>query len=201
MKIKQFYPYSPRKADFKQLSYSFVARESLLEELIAAIREQADAEALQHWMILGMRGMGKSHLIALVYQTVKNSVDLNQRWIPLLMHEEEQSVFSLHTLFIRFLTQLAEEIADTDKKESEAIFNFLDMQRNGNKTQEEILESVVAFLKDFVKQTSKRLLVLMENSDDIFSRSISKKNDIKKIPEHSSARQIHAVNRNLSHIF
>ena len=180
MQIKQFYPYSPRKADFEQLSYSFVARESLLEELIAAIREQADAEALQHWMILGMRGMGKSHLIALVYQTVKNSVDLNQRWIPLLMHEEEQSVFSLHTLFIRFLTQLGEEIAHTDKKKSEAIFDFLDMQRNGNKTQEEILESVVAFLKDFVRESSKRLLVLMENSDDIFSRYISKKNDIKK---------------------
>ena len=180
MQIKQFYPYSPRKADFEQLSYSFVARESLLEELIAAIREQADAEALQHWMILGMRGMGKSHLIALIYQTVKNSVDLNQRWIPLLMHEEEQSVFSLHTLFIRFLTQLAEEIAHTDKKKSEAIFDFLDMQRNGNKTQEEILESVVAFLKDFVRETSKRLLVFMENSDDIFSRYISKKNDIKK---------------------
>jgi len=124
--------------------------------------------------------MGKSHIIALIYQTVKNSVDLNQRWIPLLMHEEEQSVFSLHTLFIRFLTQLAEEIAHTDKKNSEAIFNFLDMQRNGNKTQEEILESVVAFLKDFVRETGKRLLVFMENSDDIFSRSISKKNDIKK---------------------
>ena len=180
MQIKQFYPYSPRKADFEQLSYSFVAREALLEELITAIREQADAEALQHWMILGMRGMGKSHLIALVYQTVKNSVDLNERWIPLLMHEEEQSVFSLHTLFIRFLTQLGEEIAHTDKKNSEAIFDFLDMQRNGNKTQEEILESVVAFLKDFVRESSKRLLVLMENSDDIFSRYISKKNDIKK---------------------
>jgi Flp pilus assembly protein TadD/Cdc6-like AAA superfamily ATPase len=180
MQIKQFYPYSPRKADFEQLSYSFVAREALLEELIAAIREQADAEALQHWMILGMRGMGKSHLIALVYQTVKNSVDLNERWIPLLMHEEEQSVFSLHTLFIRFLTQLGEEIAHTDQKKSEAIFDFLDMQRNGNKTQEEILESVVAFLKDFVRESSKRLLVLMENSDDIFSRYISKKNDIKK---------------------
>ena len=180
MEIRQFYPYSPRKANFEQLSYSFVASESLLEELITTIREQADAEALQHWMILGMRGMGKSHLIALVYQTVKKTADLNQRWIPLLMHEEEQSVFSLHTLFIRFLTQLAEEIAHTDKKKSEAIFDFLDMQRNGNKTQEEILESVVAFLKDFVRQTSKRLLVLMENSDDIFSRSISKKNDIKK---------------------
>ena len=180
MQIKQFYPYSPRKADFEQLSYSFVAREPLLEELITAIQEQADAEALQHWMILGMRGMGKSHLIALVYQTVKNNVNLNQRWIPLLMHEEEQSVFSLHTLFIRFLTQLAEEIARRDKKQSEAIFNFLDTQRNGNKTQEDILESAIAFLKDFVRETGKRLLVFMENSDDIFSRSISKKNDIKK---------------------
>ena len=180
MEIKQFYPYSPRKANLEQLSYSFVARESLLEELITTIRKQADAEALQHWMILGMRGMGKSHLIALVYQTVKNSADLNRRWIPLLMHEEEQSVFSLHTLFIRFLTQLAEEIANTDKKKSEAIFDFLNIQRNENKTQEEILESVVAFLKDFVRETGKRLLVLMENSDDIFNRSISKKNDIKK---------------------
>ncbi len=180
MKIKQFYPYSPRKAEFEQLSYSFVARESLLEELIDSVREQADADALQHWMILGMRGMGKSHLISLVYQTVKNNTDLNQHWVPLLMHEEEQSVFSLHTLFIRFLIQLGEELADTDQKKSESISDFLETQRNGNKTQEEILESVVAFLKDFVNETNKRLLVFMENSDDILSRYVSKKNDIKK---------------------
>ncbi|RJP42541.1 MAG: tetratricopeptide repeat protein, partial [Desulfobacteraceae bacterium] len=180
MQIKQFYPYSPRKADFKQLSRSFVARESLLEELIDSIREQAAAEAIQHWMILGMRGMGKSHLIALLFQMIKNTADLNKDWIPLLMHEEEQSVFSLHTLFIRFLTQLGEEIVDTDKNKSRAISDFIDLQRDDNKKQEEILESVVAFLKDFVRETGKRLLVLMENSDDIFSRYISKKNDIKQ---------------------
>ena len=180
MQIKQFYPYSPRKADFEQLSYAFVARESLLEELVNSIRDQADAEAIQHWMILCMRGMGKSHLIALLYHTVKNNADLDRRWVPLLMHEEEQSVFSLHTLFIRFLMQLGEEITDSDKKKSQAIFNFLDSQRDENKKQGDILESVVAFLKDFVRETGKRVLVFMENSDDIFSRYISKKNDIKQ---------------------
>ncbi|MFZ2632785.1 MAG: tetratricopeptide repeat protein [Desulfosalsimonadaceae bacterium] len=180
MQIKQFYPYSPRKADFEQLSYAFVARESLLEELVNSIREQVDAEAIQHWMILGMRGMGKSHLIALLYHTVKNNADLNRRWVPILMHEEEQSVFSLHTLFIRFLMQLGEEIADSDKEKSRAIFDFLDSQRNENKKQGDILESVVAFLRDYVRETGKKLLVFMENSDDIFNRYISKKNDIKQ---------------------
>ena len=181
MEIKQFYPYSPRKADFEQLSYAFVARKPLLDELIDTIKEQADAEALQHWMILGMRGMGKSHLIALLYQTVRNNAELSQHWVPLLMHEEEQSVFSLHTLFIRFLIKLGDELKGAYKKQSDSIFDFLEKLRNEGKKQEDILESVVAFLKDFVKQTDKKLLVLMENSDDIFSRYISNKNDLKKL--------------------
>jgi formylglycine-generating enzyme required for sulfatase activity len=180
MEIKQFYPYSPRKAAFEQLSNSFVARDFLLEELISSIRGQADSEAIQHWMIIGARGMGKSHLVSLAYQTVENNVDLNQVWIPLLMHEEELSVFSLPTLFIRFLTKMGEETARTDKKRSKAIYDFLDELRTEDKQPGEILESVEAYIKDFVKETGKKLLVFMENSDDIFSRYISKKNDIKK---------------------
>ncbi|MCP4681804.1 MAG: tetratricopeptide repeat protein [Desulfobacterales bacterium] len=178
--MHSFYPYSPRKASLEELTQSFVAREVLLEELLSSIREQADAESLQHWMILGTRGMGKSHIITMIYHTVKNDAGLKCRWMPILMHEEEQSVFSLHTLFIRYLTKLGEELAETDRKKSDTVFRFIDSQRSEDKKPEEILESVVAFLKDFVAETGQKLLVLMENSDDIFSRYIPGKNEIKK---------------------
>ena len=60
--MDEFFPYTPRKTKFEVLEATFVARQALLDELKTSIREQADAETLQHWMILGLRGMGKSHL-------------------------------------------------------------------------------------------------------------------------------------------
>ena len=106
--MSTFFPYTPRQETLEDLRACFVGRESLLNELLDSIREQSQEKNLQHWMILGSRGLGKSHLIALLYHSVKEDHGLSGRWIPLLMKEEEHGVFSLHTLFTRILTVLSE---------------------------------------------------------------------------------------------
>ena len=108
--MSTFFPYTPRQETFEGLRACFVARQHLLNELLQSIREQSQEKNLQHWMIIGSRGLGKSHLIALLYHSVKQDSELAERWVPLLMKEEEQGVFSLHTLFTRILTVLAEEV-------------------------------------------------------------------------------------------
>ena len=69
--MTSFFPYTIRKAAYNELKASFVAREALLNELISSLKHQANAETLQHWMILGTRGMGKSHIITMIYHMVK----------------------------------------------------------------------------------------------------------------------------------
>ncbi len=178
--MESLYPYTPRKSSFEDLKHTFVARQVLLDELLEAVSTQSGMDSLQHWMILGARGMGKSHLITMAYHMVKRDEKLSQQWLPVLMNEEEHGVFSLHTLFIRILTKLGEELSDADNKASEAIMQFLDKLRDSGGTQDEILENVVAYLKDFVKNSGKRLLVLLENADELLTRYLPRKNDIKK---------------------
>ena len=178
--MQSIYLYSPRKSLFKDLEMTFVGRETLLDELISSIKDQATAETLQHWMILGTRGMGKSHIITMVYHIVKQDEHLNESWIPVLMNEEEQGIFSLHTLFIRVMTKLGEELSKDEGKKSEEISVYLDSLRSGNKTKDELLESVVAYLKDYVTASGKRLLILLENADDVFTKYLPQKNEVRK---------------------
>ena len=95
---------------YEELKSCFVGRQPLLDELLDTLREQAGASTLQHWMILGSRGMGKTHLIRLFHHEIIEDPDLTQKWLPILMHEEEQVVFNLPTLFTRIIEMLAESL-------------------------------------------------------------------------------------------
>src|SRR4030042_245264 len=179
--MSYIFPYTPRKAHYEDLKASFVGREVLLDELVSNLRDQINSETLQHWMILGMRGMGKSHIITMIYYIVKQDEALSSAWIPVLMDEEEQGVFALHTLFIRILIKLGEEITNIDRRKSEEIEAKVNSLRDSNWPPEEILDEVVSYLKDYVSESQKRLLVLLENADDLFTKSLPKLNETKKL--------------------
>ncbi len=179
--MQSLYPYTPRKMPFEDLESTFVGREQLIADLISNIREQADKKTLQHWMIIGTRGMGKSHIIAMIYHMVKQEKNLKASWTPVLMNEEEQGIFSLHTLFIRIVTKLGEELITEDRQRSDHVMAFINSMRNGNHSQRDIIDSAVSYLKDYVRLSGTKLLVFMENADDIFERYIRKNNEIKQL--------------------
>jgi cytochrome c-type biogenesis protein CcmH/NrfG len=178
--MEELFPYTPRKTKFEVLEATFVARQSLLDELKTTIKEQATVDTLQHWMVLGTRGMGKSHIITMVYHIVKNEPSYNTQWLPVLMNEEEQGVFSLPSLFVRIVTKLADELDKTDKEKAKRVYACLEDLRRERSSPENVLENSIAFLKDFVTETGKRLLVLVENADDLFTKCMPNKNEVKK---------------------
>ena len=185
--MDDIFPYTPRKTEFEALEATFVARQVLLDELKTSIAEQSDVDTLQHWMILGSRGMGKSHLITMLYHIVKRDTLLNTQWIPVLMNEEEQGVFSLATIFTRILTKLADELNKTDKQAAQKVYAHIDGLRGH--AAEKVLADALSFLKDHTVQSGKRILVLLENADDLFKKCLPKQNEVKhlrKILQHET---------------
>lgn len=178
--MEELFPYTPRKTKFEVLEATFVGRHALLDELKKTIRDQATADTLQHWMILGTRGTGKSHIITMIYHIVRNEPEYNANWIPVLMNEEEQGVFSLPTLFIRIVTKLADELEKDNKEKAQEIRNYLTGMRNKPNSPETILEDAVTCLKSFSEESGKRLLVLLENADDLFTKCMPNQNEVKK---------------------
>src|SRR5208283_4397006 len=89
-------------------------------------------------------------------------------------------VFSLPTLFIRIVTKLADELEKSDKEKAKRVYACLEDLRRGRSSPESVLEDSVTFLKDIVAETGKRLLVLIENADDLFTKCMPNKNEVKK---------------------
>ncbi len=167
---------------YEELKSCFVGRQPLLDELLDTLREQAGASTLQHWMILGSRGMGKTHLIRLFHHEIIEDPDLTKLWLPILMHEEEQVVFNLPTLFTRIIEMLAESLENRGCRDAALSTSaFLDTLRDKAKGQTQLLDRATAYLKQFSMDQGRRLVVLLENADDLLTKCLPKESDVRKL--------------------
>ena len=65
--------YHPQRADADELKQTFVARGALLHRLVDHLKIQAHSQSLQHLLLVGPRGAGKTHLVTLLVKTVLES--------------------------------------------------------------------------------------------------------------------------------
>ena len=62
--------------DGEALEAIFVQRHQLVADLVERIRESALTPNKHHTLIIGARGMGKTHLVSLVYHRLQAMSDL-----------------------------------------------------------------------------------------------------------------------------
>ncbi|WP_417914729.1 hypothetical protein [Candidatus Electronema sp. JM] len=75
--------YNPGLWSREELKAYFVARTELLDRIVADIKRQ-QADAPQHRLLLGLRGMGKSTLLRRIGIAVEEDAELGQLWLPLI---------------------------------------------------------------------------------------------------------------------
>ena len=105
-----FYRYSPENMDKTTLEKLFVGREKLLESLFKEIENASRKRTPRFYLIVGPRGIGKSHLLVLLYYEIQNK--LSSLLIPIKLAEEEYSVFRVSDLFLRILEEKSENTSD-----------------------------------------------------------------------------------------
>ncbi len=142
----------------------FVEREPLLQELLAGIRASLAPDFKRHALIVGPRGMGKTHLISLVYYRIregyKGGESLGEHLRVAWMREEERGVATYFHLLVRILRVLSDSYADEALQKSVAGLSKFSL-RDAPPIAEKLLQD---WLGD------KTLLVLVENFEDILSR-------------------------------
>ena len=126
--------------------------------------------------------MGKTHLTRLFYYEILKNENISKLWFPIVMNEEEPEVFNLPTLFIRFLQVLAESLENNGNKEDAGkITEFLDSLRYKVKVQSQLLDYAVNYLKQFSVDHGKRIVVLLENADDLLTKCLPDETDAQKL--------------------
>ncbi len=151
--------FTPSLMKPEDLEAVFVQREKLAQRMLELIRDSALTPSKHHTLLIGPRGIGKTHLIALVYHRVRAMEDLRDRLLIAWLREEEWGVTSFLDLLLRIFRALLAEYDDPALAERvESLYNLPpDAAEHG----------ATALLKEFVGDRA--LLVFMENLNDVFN--------------------------------
>jgi tetratricopeptide (TPR) repeat protein len=152
----------------------FVQRQELAQELVDRICESVRTSAKHHTLLTGPRGIGKTHLVSLVYHRICKMEDLRDRLVIALLSEEQWSVTSFLDLLLCILEALSEE---SNNSKGEQPYPLTERIESLYEMPVEAAEFAgVALLKEFIhnsangdRSASRTLLLLVENLDDLFA--------------------------------
>jgi tetratricopeptide (TPR) repeat protein len=143
--------FTPSAMPQATLEGMFVQREQLLQSIVQDLAASVDGTK-QYLMLVGARGMGKTHFVSLVYHRLKQEAGLTDKLLIAWLREEEYGVNSWLYLIVEILRSLSQEGIETEEQiarlaglpinEAEYLANRLLTEVIGDKTLLIITENI-----------------------------------------------------------
>ena len=170
--------YNPAQLTGDELEQSFVARQETLADLVRTISEQAPDAPCQHALLIGPRGMGKTTMGLMCLRGIQQDSALAAQWQPVQFHEESYGIGDLADLWLTALRHLTHATGDSQwaEKADALVASEPDADRQA--------AYALAALLDFHQESGKRLLLFIENLDQVLAQI-------------GDERQIHALRATL----
>lgn len=156
MKSPTIFSFTPSLMNAADLESIFVQREAIAADLVERIRESVLTPTKHHSLIIGARGMGKTHLVSLVYHRVQAMTDLHDRVLIAWLREEEWGITSFLKLLLRILRAIDSSDPDTQER-VEALYKL---------SSAEAEQAAMSLLIEIIGERT--LLLITENLDDLF---------------------------------
>jgi tetratricopeptide (TPR) repeat protein len=139
-----------------------VQRHELVADLVDRIIISITTENKHFPLLIGARGMGKTHLVSIVYNRIQQREDLRDRVIIGWLREEEWGISSWLDLVVRIFRSIGEEYPDMEVG-SISTKNITTLQSHTPTEAEVLAENLLAELVG-----KKTLFLIVENLDDVF---------------------------------
>ena len=139
-----------------------VQRHALAERLVELIRVSALTDNKHFQLLIGPRGIGKTHLVSLIYHRVVKMEDLRDKLLIAWLQEEEWGIASFLDLLRGIFRALAKEYEPEYKAELHD-----DVEKLYDLSPEQAEFKAAELLRDFVGK--RVLLLIVENLEDVFS--------------------------------
>ncbi len=130
----------------------FVQREVLLREILERVRTSARGSEKKNTLLVGPRGIGKTHLISLTYYRLRSMVEMQDRIVIAWMREEEWGIACFRDLLLRLLRTLVAE----DETKLNSVYSAPPSETEA---------AALKLIRECVE--GRTLVILVENLDDL----------------------------------
>ena len=152
-----------------------VARAAILQDTIELLAGSAKRRSKHHFLFIGPRGIGKTHLLSLIEQEARTDKLLSKSYIVARFPEESNRVLSFAD-FLLGICEILKEVRPAEKMWQE-LYEQLHLEEDNAK----IVDSIVPAIREDNRKRERTLIVMLENINEVFSRQIKNKDDIAAI--------------------
>ena len=156
----------------ERLRHTSVAREHVLDNAVESLRGSVGKKSKHHLLFIGPRGIGKTHLLSCIEDTVQSDETLSASYVVVRFPEESNRTLS----FADFLIGLCEILKDV--VEDEPLWDKLFAKVQTEEDNARVVDTLVPAIREQNRQRNRTLLIMLENLGEIFTRQIRDKNDL-----------------------
>ena len=154
--------YNPDQMSEQEIKATFVARQALLDRLVALVRRQPDGAGVQHVVLVAPRGMGKTTMLLMVQFAVTDR-GLDPPWLALRFPEELYGVTDLADFWLETLADLSRAAGDPSLTEKT-------QQIKARYPDGDTLQgAALTLLREWCRTHGRRLLLLVDNFHQILA--------------------------------
>ncbi len=139
----------------------FVQREQLLQSILERIGISALTHSKQNSLLVGPRGIGKTHLISMIYYRLRAVEELKDHLLIAWLREEEWGVSSFRDLLFRILRALASE-GTKGQVVDQRLASLYELDSG------EVESAASGLIKELAGKRT--ILILAENFDDLLQK-------------------------------
>ncbi len=148
-----------------------VGRDELLADLLEILRRRGKKKSGHHMLLIGPRGIGKTHMLNLVEHRVSQDSELKESYIAVRFPEENNRILSFADLLLGIIEIM--EGSDPDGGWAK-LFQSLHMEEDD----QIIIDRVLPRLKQRCRERGVTLLLLLENLDVMLTEQLKQTRDI-----------------------
>ena len=161
--------YNPDLLSKDELIRGFVARQDLLRFFVEELRRVAEGGGVQHHLLLGQRGMGKTTLLRRIRHAVDDDPVLREAWLPLTFPEEQYDVADLSDFYLNCIDALSDALESRGKVEAARALDAA-VAAIPRKPESARAHRALELLVRTATRRRARLLLLLDNIDLLLHR-------------------------------